>query len=115
MIENLPNWINLIFILTTIATIGFFHFSNGKPKLLTTLIILWSCLFHLGISGILPKQPSYASAICTDIGSLHAPYHIQLFAEATKIYFRKSQYKSQYLSTYHSFANGNRTVAIIYS
>lgn len=42
MIENLPNWINLMFILTTITTIVFFHFSNDKPKLLTALIILWS-------------------------------------------------------------------------
>jgi len=47
MIENLPNWINLIFILTTIATIGFFHFSNDKPKLLTSLIIIWSILHSI--------------------------------------------------------------------
>jgi len=44
MIENLPNWISLLFVLTTLATIVFFHFSNGKPKILTSLIIIWSIL-----------------------------------------------------------------------
>ena len=44
MIENLPNWIDLTFIITCILTIGLFHFSNGKPKKLTLLIIVWSIL-----------------------------------------------------------------------
>ncbi len=44
MIENLPNWINVLFLLTTILTIVFFHFSNGSPKKITLLIIGWSIL-----------------------------------------------------------------------
>jgi len=44
MIENLPNWINLTFIVTCILTIGLFHISNGKPKKLTLLIIFWSVM-----------------------------------------------------------------------
>ncbi|WP_116216541.1 MULTISPECIES: hypothetical protein [unclassified Allomuricauda] len=44
MIENLPNWINLTFILAVIFCIGLFHYSNGKSKKLTLLIILWSLL-----------------------------------------------------------------------
>jgi len=44
MIENLPNWINLLFIVTCMLTIGFFHYSNGKPRNLTLLIIVWSIL-----------------------------------------------------------------------
>ncbi|NLR91391.1 hypothetical protein [Flammeovirga agarivorans] len=44
MIENLPNWIDLTFIVTCISTIILFHFSNGKPKKLTLLIIVWSTM-----------------------------------------------------------------------
>ncbi|WP_281612671.1 hypothetical protein [Flammeovirga sp. SubArs3] len=44
MIENLPNWIDLTFIVTCILTIILFHFSNGKPKKLTLLIIVWSTM-----------------------------------------------------------------------
>ncbi len=44
MIENLPNWIDLTFIVTCILTIILFHFSNGKPKKLTILIIVWSII-----------------------------------------------------------------------
>ena len=44
MIENLPNWIDLTFIITCILTIGLFHFSNGKPKILTLLITVWSIM-----------------------------------------------------------------------
>jgi len=42
MIERLPQWVNVLFILTTIVTIVFFYFSNGKPLKLTVIIILWS-------------------------------------------------------------------------
>lgn len=42
MIENLPNWIEWVFLLTVILTIGLFHFANGKPNKLTFLIITWS-------------------------------------------------------------------------
>jgi hypothetical protein len=44
MIENLPNWIDLTFVVTCILTIGLFYFSNGKPIKLTLLIILWSII-----------------------------------------------------------------------
>ncbi len=44
MIENLPSWISLIFIVTCLFTIGLFHYSNGKPKKLTLLIIIWSII-----------------------------------------------------------------------
>lgn len=44
MIENLPYWIDLTFVLTCILAIGLFHFSNGKPKKLTLLIIAWSII-----------------------------------------------------------------------
>lgn len=47
MIENLPNWINLLFIVTCILTIGFFYYSNGKPIKLTLLIIIWSVMQSL--------------------------------------------------------------------
>ena len=44
MIENLPNWIDLTFVVTCILTIVLFHFSNGKPRKLTLLIIAWSII-----------------------------------------------------------------------
>ena len=44
MIENLPIWIDLTFIVTCILTISLFHFSNGRPKKLTLLIIIWSII-----------------------------------------------------------------------
>lgn len=44
MIANLPVWIESTFILTCALTIGLFYFSNGKPKRLTLLIILWSVM-----------------------------------------------------------------------
>ena len=44
MIKNLPIWIDLTFIVTCILTISLFHFSNGRPKKLTLLIIIWSIL-----------------------------------------------------------------------
>ena len=42
MIENLPNWIEWLFVLTSVLTIGLFHFANGKPNQLTFLIVIWS-------------------------------------------------------------------------
>ena len=44
MIPNLPNWINLLFIVTTILTIGFFYYANGKPNKVLLIIIGWSIL-----------------------------------------------------------------------
>jgi len=42
MIENLPAWIEILFVATCLTTIGLFHYSNGKPKRLTLIILLWS-------------------------------------------------------------------------
>ena len=44
MIENLPIWIDLTLIFTCVLTIILFHFSNGGPKKLTLLIIVWSIM-----------------------------------------------------------------------
>ena len=44
MIKELPNWIDITFILATIYSISLFYFSNGKPKLITLLIIIWSIM-----------------------------------------------------------------------
>lgn len=56
MIENLPNWINWLFLLVTILTIGIFHFANGKSKKLTIFIIIWSLLQSaLAFSGFYQK------------------------------------------------------------
>ncbi len=42
MIEDLPIWIDLLLLITCLLTIGFFYYSNGKPKRLTIVLILWS-------------------------------------------------------------------------
>ncbi|HHZ64668.1 MAG TPA: hypothetical protein EYN51_04085 [Flavobacteriales bacterium] len=42
MIGNLPVWIEILFILTCIGTIGLFYYSNSKPKVLILFIILLS-------------------------------------------------------------------------
>jgi hypothetical protein len=42
MIENLPHWINWVFLLTVALTITLFHFANGKSKKLTLFILLWT-------------------------------------------------------------------------
>jgi hypothetical protein len=47
MIENLPNWINWLFLLTVILTVGIFHFANGKPTKLTFLILIWSLVHSI--------------------------------------------------------------------
>ena len=44
MIENLPIWIDLTFVVTFLLTISLFHFSNGRPKKLTLLIVIWSII-----------------------------------------------------------------------
>ncbi|WP_340202121.1 hypothetical protein [Ascidiimonas sp. W6] len=44
MIENLPVWIELLFVLTFLSTLAFFHFSNNKPTLITLIILIWSVL-----------------------------------------------------------------------
>jgi hypothetical protein len=47
MIENLPNWINWLFLLTVILTVGIFHFANGKPTKLTFFILIWSLVHSI--------------------------------------------------------------------
>ena len=42
MIPNLPNWTNLLFVLTTIVAIAFFYYSNGKPKKLGVFVLIWA-------------------------------------------------------------------------
>jgi hypothetical protein len=42
MIEGLPDWINWVFLLTMVLTIGLFHFANGQSRKLTLLIVVWS-------------------------------------------------------------------------
>ncbi|MHC2992485.1 hypothetical protein OB13_13155 [Pontibacter sp. HJ8] len=44
MIENLPNWINLVFLLTVGITIVMFYFANGRKRSLLLGIIAWSVL-----------------------------------------------------------------------
>lgn len=47
MIELLPPWISVLFLATSLLTIGFFYYANGKPKTLLILIILWSALHSI--------------------------------------------------------------------
>jgi len=47
MIDQLPFWINLVFILIVIVTIGLFHLSNSKPHWITLGIVAWSMLHAL--------------------------------------------------------------------
>lgn len=45
MIEHLPNWINILFLVTTLATIIFFYYANNKPNKLLILFLVW-CVFQ---------------------------------------------------------------------
>jgi len=42
MIENLPVWIEALFIVCCLFVIVHFYFSNGKPKILLAVFLLWS-------------------------------------------------------------------------
>lgn len=44
MIEQLPNWINLVFLATTMITIGLFHIANNRPWKVTSVIIILAIL-----------------------------------------------------------------------
>lgn len=52
MIEHLPVWINIIFILAVLFTIFFLYVLNGRSKKLLATLILWSmihsCLAYTG-------------------------------------------------------------------
>ncbi|MFT2008107.1 hypothetical protein ACMA1I_05480 [Pontibacter sp. 13R65] len=52
MIEELPNWVNVLFLLTVVATVVLFYYANGKRKNLLAGLILWSALqSFLAITG----------------------------------------------------------------
>lgn len=52
MIDHMPTWVELLFILTTLLTLLFFHFSNGKPWKITLLLVLWTTIHSvLSFSG----------------------------------------------------------------
>jgi hypothetical protein len=40
MIDNLPVWLDVLFIATVILTIIFFHYANGRPRYVTIIILL---------------------------------------------------------------------------
>ena len=41
MIEDIPRWVEPLFVLAWTFTILCFHYANGKPKLVTSLIVFW--------------------------------------------------------------------------
>lgn len=57
----LPLWVDSLFIVTTIVTIGFFYYSNGKPRVITLLIIAWSIvqstLAYIGFYQVMDTMP----------------------------------------------------------
>lgn len=63
MIPHLPNWINIIFVLTALLSIVLFYFSNNKPKKLIAIILFWSIFqsllayfgFYLNTTTTLPR------------------------------------------------------------
>ncbi|MCC9167983.1 hypothetical protein [Pontibacter harenae] len=44
MIEQLPHWVNVLFLLTLVATVVIFYYANGKRKKLLAGLILWGVL-----------------------------------------------------------------------
>ena len=63
MIENMPYWVELLFILAWLFAVVCFHLANGKPKLVTSLIIFWGAVncalayngFYLDTEAIPPR------------------------------------------------------------
>lgn len=52
MIEELPHWISILFLLTVVATVLMFYYANGKRKKLLAGLTLWSVLqSFLAITG----------------------------------------------------------------
>ena len=47
MIQHLPTWIEILFIGVTILCLLLFHYSNDKPKRITSIIVLWSILHSI--------------------------------------------------------------------
>jgi hypothetical protein len=44
MIDHLPTWLDLLFVLTVVLTLVLFHLANGRPWRVTGLIVCWSAL-----------------------------------------------------------------------
>lgn len=44
MIDSIPIWVDILFILSFLFTVVVFYLVNGKPKLLTGLIIVWAII-----------------------------------------------------------------------
>lgn len=61
MIEQLPNWINLLFLATTIATLTLFYLSNDRPIKLIAVILAWaitqSVLAYFGFYQVIDTTP----------------------------------------------------------
>lgn len=63
MIETLPIWINVVFILAAVYTLLMFYIANGKPKVLMLVILAWAGIhsilsyngFFLNINAIPPR------------------------------------------------------------
>ncbi len=63
MIENLPTWINLLFLATWLVTLGIFYYSNGKPKKVILAILIYSLIqsvlayvgFYQVVEGMPPR------------------------------------------------------------
>lgn len=47
MIENLPIWIEVLFVICSLFTIFHFYFSNGKPKILLGFLLIWSLIHSI--------------------------------------------------------------------
>jgi hypothetical protein len=98
MIENLPPWIDTLFILIVIVTIVLFYFSNGKPKLATLLIIAWSLiqsgLAYTNFYQVLDSTPPRFAFVMIPIGILF------IFALLPKQINRMIEKRNSILSTF---------------
>lgn len=64
MIEQLPIWINILFLLTVAATLVLFYLANRKPKTLLLVLVIWCGVqsvfaytgFYLDTESIPPRQ-----------------------------------------------------------
>ena len=65
MISNVPSWVEVLFILTTVLTVALFYFLNSRPKLLLAIIvgygILQSVLANAGFYQVdgFPPRPLF--------------------------------------------------------
>jgi len=69
MIENLPIWISVFFVMTVIVELIFFHFSNGQPNKLTFIIVLWSILqFIIASTGFYQDTTAFPPKFALAVG-----------------------------------------------